>query len=138
MQEMNGLKPAPRAGHTAQLYNKEVYIFGGKLDQDGEKIYFNDIHCIDTLNFEWKSIMPRSSIPPNRAHHGSCIIDNKMFIFGGKVKQQYLDDLWIFHLDTQIWSKVDTYGFVPRGISHMGFISIYVELSNEKDENKAS
>jgi hypothetical protein len=45
------ITPSERAGHSACIYEKKIYIFGG-ADKDGEKL--NDFWVYDINNKGWK------------------------------------------------------------------------------------
>ena len=47
-----GEAPSPRYGHTANLYNKKMYIFGGW----NGKTYFNDVVTFDLEKMAWSKL----------------------------------------------------------------------------------
>ncbi|KAI9799602.1 MAG: hypothetical protein M1833_003917 [Piccolia ochrophora] len=64
--------PAPRAGHTAAVIGKNIYIFGGRaphthepLDEKGR------VWVFDTRFLQWTPLdpCPDTPIPPARSHH---------------------------------------------------------------------
>lgn len=44
-----GQPPGPCNMHTADCYNKKIYVFRGGDGRD----YLNDLHCLDTVENIW-------------------------------------------------------------------------------------
>lgn len=67
---MTGIPPGPCNMHTADCYNKKIYVFRGGDGRD----YLNDLHELDTLTNHWIKVTPKGSNPPPRANHSSALI----------------------------------------------------------------
>jgi hypothetical protein len=48
-----GSPPGPCNMHTADSYNKKIYVFRGGDGRD----YLNDLHELDTEKQEWKKVV---------------------------------------------------------------------------------
>ena len=104
-----------RYGHTTVVYNDKFYVFGGK---NSSNQLLNNIVVYDPKadSFTAPQINPENS-PQPRMYHAACVIDDRMFIYGGKnSKGMILDDLWELNLDTMKWMKKTTTGdkIVPK------------------------
>ncbi|CAI2176843.1 473_t:CDS:10 [Funneliformis geosporum] len=75
--------PPGRTGHISCAYKGKIYIFGGT---DGEKC-FNDTWCYDISTKEWTEITCNNVIPAPRESHGSALVNDIIFIFGGRTKE---------------------------------------------------
>ena len=105
-------EPLPRYGHTAVLYKKEIYIYGGVTDNtfigredlvvyDIEKKKFKlEEKTFNKLNFKW------------RRNHNAEMVGNHMVVYGGIDDDgKVLDDLWALDLNLTLrWNIIDTKG----------------------------
>ncbi len=57
--------------HTADCYNKKIYVFRGGDGKD----YLNDLHELDTETCQWIRPKTEGSQPPPRANHSSSLIN---------------------------------------------------------------
>lgn len=87
--------PGPCNMHTADAYNKVIYVFRGGDGKD----YLNDLHELDTRTHEWKLVNANGMYPPPRANHSSAIIKSRLFIFGGWDGSKRLNDLYALELN---------------------------------------
>ncbi len=90
-------KPTPRYGHTAQMHNHIMYVFGGYDSNGSCDNYLYRFHLKES---KWISKVCMPSIPP-RFHHTMNVTDtNMLIIFGGKNEQGRLyNDLHAITLD---------------------------------------
>ena len=63
----------------------------------------------------WKKYVNTSRVcPAPRFSHASCVVDGKLCVFGGcSSSNTVYNDLYVFCLAEQKWSKVTTTGFTP-------------------------
>ena len=75
-----GTPPRPRMGHVAaRIVDRYLIIFGGgTIDK-----VFDDLHIFDTEKCTWRRGSDTGSVPQSRAGHSCCVIDERLFIFGG-------------------------------------------------------
>lgn len=78
------------------------------------------LSCFDTKTLEWHIPAVTGMIPFAKDGHTSCIIRNKLYIFGGFEyhTDQYSQEVHCLNLDTMKWQMVNTTGHAP---SHRDF-----------------
>ncbi|CAG8586834.1 10762_t:CDS:10 [Funneliformis mosseae] len=100
--------PVGRTSHTMCAYNNKLYVFGGT---DGEK-YHSDTWCYDPQTNKWNELACIGYIPSPRENHRVAIIEDIMYIFGGKGQDGLdLSDLGALKISNQRW-----YMFSKMGI----------------------
>ncbi|KAE8586516.1 hypothetical protein XENTR_v10021688 [Xenopus tropicalis] len=78
----------------------------------------NDIHVFDTKTQTWFQPFVKNSPPQARAAHSCALLDNKGYVFGGRVLQTRMNDLHFLDLDTWTWSGgIRINGKIPSGRS---------------------
>jgi hypothetical protein len=121
----NKFFPVPRESHSCCTYENNIYMFGGLLKhlslkniEAGKVFSKNDLWVLKEISpdvFEWNVICEGKEIdrtdqtyPPPRYGHSSCIVEHKMFIFGGYDEFEIAyNDLWSYNFNTKEWNKVD-------------------------------
>jgi len=100
-----GMPPKSRYGHSSILFENQMIIFGG-FDVLN---YFNDIHSFNLTNYSWSELYPRNPFvsPEPRYLHGTALVNDRMYIFGGKGKSETLDDFWYFSFYEENWVKIE-------------------------------
>lgn len=68
--QSKGVSPGPCNMHTADCYNKIIYVFRGGDGKD----YLNDLHALNTDTLEWTKVLANGMYPPTRANHSSALI----------------------------------------------------------------
>ncbi|MCP9262078.1 hypothetical protein DINM_005374 [Dirofilaria immitis] len=102
-----------RARHTAVVFNDMMIVYGG-TDNDLTTLPTN----ISAFNFEtstWYEIITEGESPRGRQFHTACIINKKMYVFGGvdiNMNDLCLD---VFNLETNCWEIPDVSGDIPCG-----------------------
>lgn len=119
--------PSKRRAHTACLWRNGIYIFGGG---DGVRA-LNDVWRLDVTDvtkMTWKLISAPTlgssvdkSKPKARGYHTANMVSNKLIIFGGSDGGECFQDVWIFDVETLIFSLVKTPISFPR-LSHTATI----------------
>lgn len=75
------------------------------------------MYRLDCETFEWeKVIINPNSIPEHRDSHTLCLIQGKIYLFGGKTpnpNEKVKNDLWIFDPTKHEWKRVDASGTIP-------------------------
>ncbi|CAL6011788.1 Kelch_repeat-containing protein [Hexamita inflata] len=86
---------------TAVFHETFAIIFGG---YDGQN-YTNQILKYDIQQNKFSTV--NSTLrPAARAQHTACILNNKMYVFGGMSNTQTFDDLWEFDLQTMQFKPI--------------------------------
>jgi len=73
--------PIGRRSHSAVPYGKKVLIFGGYNEE--LELHFDDLLEFDTETYKWEFKQVRGKAPSKRRRHCCCIINSRMFLFGG-------------------------------------------------------
>ena len=105
--------PYQRYGHTSVVYGDFAYIWGGRNDDKGAS---NVLHCFDTTRRRWMIIEATGNVPGARDGHSACVIQNKMYIFGGYEEwlDRFSNDIHEFSFNTCAWSLLVTSGTPAR------------------------
>ena len=107
------------------LYEKKIFIFGGVIDSDRS----SNLYCI---NIDKKEINKINIIRNNlnvflpRTDHSSCIIRDKLYIFGGK----YIRDSKLYYIDLKNNYQL---GFIETSMQyryHFSMVSYSDKLSS--------
>ncbi|KAI6251302.1 hypothetical protein HI914_00015 [Erysiphe necator] len=119
--------PSKRRAHTACLWRSGIYIFGGG---DGSQA-LNDIWRLDVADINtmsWKLISPPcsglaidKSKPKARGYHTANMVGSKLIIYGGSDGGECFQDVWIFDVETHVFTQVITPISYPR-LSHTSTI----------------
>ena len=87
-----------RCGHTANKIKNKIYLFGGEDGKGGGRL-MNDLTCLDTIDLYCTEPKTTGKIPPCRRGHGSEVLGNNLFIYGGKLKNHsFCRDLFCCNL----------------------------------------
>lgn len=105
--------PSPRMGHR-MIYdpvNKRAILFGGSLWDQGASRYtfYNDLWSYDVEDGTWTEIETGLK-PPGRFNHMMAYISetHQIVLFGGFTSQDRIGDTWIYDIDGNTWTRVDT------------------------------
>uniref|UniRef100_A0A1I8EW34 Kelch domain-containing protein family protein n=1 Tax=Wuchereria bancrofti TaxID=6293 RepID=A0A1I8EW34_WUCBA len=125
--EPYGESPAHRVGHSAVEYKGKIYLWGGFCHEIG--VYCSKMYCFDPEERTWSVIPCASSqatarekhtavgdIPRARMSHTACVIDDKMYVFGGidlSHQELYLN---VLDLRQCYWETPDATGDRPYGL----------------------
>ncbi|CAG0913667.1 unnamed protein product [Notodromas monacha] len=97
--------PKGRRGHTAVVFERNMYVYGGYQDLKGSSGEFW------RFSFEkerWEELVPTKGCletpPAARHNHSSVLHDQAMFILGGMTNLCEKDDFWKLDLKTYKWS----------------------------------
>ncbi|TVY44972.1 Tip elongation aberrant protein [Lachnellula occidentalis] len=108
-----GLPPA-RTNHSVVTYNEKLYLFGGTNGYQ----WFNDVWCYDPQTNTWSSLDCIGYIPAPREGHAAAIVDDVMYIFGGRTEEGTdLGDLAAFRISSRRWYTFQNMGPSPSSRS---------------------
>ncbi|UJR20321.1 hypothetical protein I4U23_023452 [Adineta vaga] len=95
--------PFSRYGHTVVVYQRKFYLWGGRNDQPEP---CNRLFCFDPKSYQWSYVrVTGTDIPSSRDGHSACVINDRMYIFGGfeDFSQQFSNDLFYFDFNDSSW-----------------------------------
>ncbi|XP_068027696.1 F-box only protein 42 isoform X2 [Anomalospiza imberbis] len=115
----SGSYPSPKAGATLVVYKDLLVLFGGWTRPSPYPLhqperFFDEIHTYSPSKNWWNCIMTTHG-PPPMAGHSSCVIEDKMIVFGGSLgSRQMSNDVWVLDLEQWAWSKPSISGPSPH------------------------
>ena len=90
--------PPRRTGHVLVSHQNKLYLFGGT---DGN-YHYNDTWAFDFSTGGWTELSCIGYIPVPREGHAAAIVDDVMYIFGGRdVNGKDLGDLAAFRITSE-------------------------------------
>jgi len=127
LQPINDLS---RFGHSVTLLNSNnAVLFGGAKVYSSNYDIKNDTYIFKIQENTWVKISPVGDIPPPRAAHSACAINEEhLAIFGGAGLAGELvpDDLYILEISLNknncTWYKIPTEGPGPKKIWTCNYI----------------
>ncbi|KAM4651353.1 F-box only protein 42 [Discoglossus pictus] len=115
----SGSYPSPKAGATLVVYKELLVLFGGWTRPSPYPLhqperFFDEIHTYSPSKNWWNCIVTTHG-PPPMAGHSSCVIGDKMIVFGGSLgSRQMSNDVWVLDLEQWSWSKPNITGPSPH------------------------
>ncbi|KAL8708094.1 MAG: hypothetical protein Q9220_006947 [cf. Caloplaca sp. 1 TL-2023] len=117
-----GPRPAGRYGHTLNIVDSRIYVFGGQV----EGYFFNDLLAFDLNTLQnpdsrWEMLIPNSAegdssdrpVPPARTNHTIVSWNGKLYLFGGTNGNQWFNDVWSYDPRQIAWTQLDCIGYIP-------------------------
>ncbi|KAG2383632.1 hypothetical protein C9374_004303 [Naegleria lovaniensis] len=102
--------------HTTSITGDKVAVFGGF---DGENYigtlsigFFGDIIANNSIDNRW-SVMKYPHGPSPRAGSSSFIVNDVVYIYGGKDASTYFNEMYCFDLNMKYWISVIQFGTCP-------------------------
>ncbi|XP_034975371.1 F-box only protein 42 [Zootoca vivipara] len=115
----SGSYPSPKAGATLVVYKDLLVLFGGWTRPSPYPLhqperFFDEIHTYSPSKNWWNCVVTTHG-PPPMAGHSSCVIQDKMIVFGGSLgSRQMSNDVWVLDLEHWAWSKPTISGPTPH------------------------
>lgn len=102
--------PPKRTNHTVATYKDQLYLFGGT---DG-KLWYSDTWCYDPVDNSWTLLECSGFIPSPCEGHAATIVDDIMYVFGGRSSQgNDIGTLSALKLTTRKWFAFQNLGPGP-------------------------
>mmetsp|Transcript_33785 Transcript_33785/g.62533 ORF Transcript_33785/g.62533 Transcript_33785/m.62533 type:complete len:627 (-) Transcript_33785:73-1953(-) len=101
----SGCLPPPRSGAASVVVKGRLYMFGGYGGGTGR---LDDFYSFSFDTCTWEEVKVLSSEKPGcRENNGVVIGDSsRVYLFGGYNGTAWLNDLWMFDIDTQRWTCI--------------------------------
>ncbi len=96
-------KARERYHHSAVVYGRCMYIFGGRSDNES----LDDLLEYHFDARSWSVITTTGSGPSKRWGHSAAVIGDRMFVFGGCDGSSCFGDLYEYDFGTRRWGLVD-------------------------------
>ncbi|KAJ3296637.1 hypothetical protein HDU76_006700 [Blyttiomyces sp. JEL0837] len=113
-----GIGPKSLTDHTAVVYGRNMYVFGGdpESDENGKTTKPHDngkhiFHSLDLDTYVWERL-PSPGVPYFIQHHTALVYEDEMIVFGGGLRDveglyTCSNRLFIYNFTTQTWSEPD-------------------------------
>ena len=120
-EETYGKKPAPRSMHAMveATFSETVgevragshlVVFGGwRGPIDGDD-FLADMHVLDLDNRRWVRVVARGDVPSPRGGHTLTCVGDSLFMFGGQTDQGASDELFMYSILDNRWSRIELSG----------------------------
>lgn len=119
--------PPSLDSHSADLWipeenNAMMIVFGGFIGGERGELS-NHVLSFNFASQRWETLWENQAsqkeeqtplFPAQRMCHGSCIHDNKLYIFGGADEDSKFGDLWCFDLNAKTWQLLSAEGESPE------------------------
>eukprot|EP00026_Physarum_polycephalum_P006344 Phypoly_transcript_06386.p1 GENE.Phypoly_transcript_06386~~Phypoly_transcript_06386.p1 ORF type:complete len:559 (+),score=85.81 Phypoly_transcript_06386:102-1778(+) len=117
-----GSLPPSRFMHSAVVYRKTMFIFGGQGDAN---VTLNDVHAFNFATVTWSKPKCKGKIPSPRYGHTAVAAAPGMYVYGGydKGKDKYYGDVALMDFDSCEWyatpvNGTDTKSNLPPRFNH--------------------
>ena len=97
--------PPPRSGAASVIVKSRLYMFGGYGGGTGR---LDDFYSFNFATASWEEVEVLSDDRPGcRENNGVVIGDSsRVYLFGGYNGNSWLNDLWMFDIETKRWSCI--------------------------------
>lgn len=123
----------PISNFTTLKYSRNKLInFGGILSaaSPGHQMtkdleLLSDINILNIESKKWLNDVKLfdERKPDGISGHASCIVERKMYVFGGEMRTDLVNELWCLDLDIMAWSRIEAHGDLPCPRSYSAIIS---------------
>ena len=109
--ENDSAMPVGRAGHSANLIDKWIYVFGGRISMNNRT---NELWRLNTEAIHtsagriWEKIDCKGNVPSARAAHSSVVVGSQIWIIAGRTDKGLEKDVYILETDNNILIRNET------------------------------
>jgi len=96
--------PSPRAFHSLNMVNNQVYLFGG-FDGKSET---NELFKFTPASSSWELVNPNGNSPCARQGHVGCEWNKNLIIVGGRNSSGALSDVLMYKPTENAWFRIET------------------------------
>eukprot|EP01080_Neovahlkampfia_damariscottae_P009396 gene9396-1607_t len=119
--ETTGPVPCERQCHSSIVFQGDMYIFGGYAGNSD--VVLNDMYKLNLDNMVWSKIEYFGHfIPSPRYFHVATLYSGKMYIHGGREKNNHLNDFYSFDFEKKRWNPIITTITPSKRAAHSGFV----------------
>eukprot|EP00249_Psilotum_nudum_P018454 c26812_g1_i3 orf=277-2679(-) len=97
-----------RAGHTATLVGKKMFILGGRNGNE----FLNDLWAFDTETEQWKLLQQKVPFSPRAYHTATLVGDHMLWVIGGSDQFTMYGDIHVLDTISLKWTSPVTSGHV--------------------------
>eukprot|EP01006_Ploeotia_vitrea_P017347 TRINITY_DN48456_c0_g1_i1.p1 TRINITY_DN48456_c0_g1~~TRINITY_DN48456_c0_g1_i1.p1 ORF type:complete len:994 (+),score=139.24 TRINITY_DN48456_c0_g1_i1:170-2983(+) len=99
--------------HTATLHNGKVYIIGGRT---GYFSWVDEAWVLDPSTRQLNKLAPSGEALQQRGRHSASLHGSKIYIYGGENRNVMYDDLLVYDIESNSFSKVTPASSVSPGV----------------------
>lgn len=101
-----------REYHASCVLQDKMYVWGGS--DEHRNLLVTDMFFLDLETMTWETRSAHGKLTPNpRYGHSLCGSGTKMYLCGGHDGRTFLNDIWCYETDKQVWSCLPTNGTIP-------------------------
>ena len=109
---LTGSDPGLRDDAMATVYKDQVYFFGGHDGTNREVPY---LKILNLKTLVWSEAPVSHGIgPETREDQVMWIVNDILYLFGGKVGDKIFNDFWEYNINDKTWSEINTNN-IPLG-----------------------
>uniref|UniRef100_UPI00398F4F7D rab9 effector protein with kelch motifs n=1 Tax=Pristiophorus japonicus TaxID=55135 RepID=UPI00398F4F7D len=115
-------KPAPknRKGHTAVVFEAQMYVYGGYVDIKGPSQEFWSF-SFDAQ--DWCPVLTSCDVGPGpRYSHSAAVYKSGMYLFGGLVGLVEQNDFWKWDFNSSTWSRIKARSGPQQLVGHSAVV----------------
>ena len=126
--------PSPRTGHSAWVYMEKMWIFGGYGISPAQGFLYehgyangnfnNQLLCYDPCDNSWTNPKCFGEVPCPRREHATALISEKVFLYGGYLRDPPFDCFLMMNMDSLSWALIKTNGPNPGPRCQMFLIAV--------------
>ncbi|KDQ26181.1 hypothetical protein PLEOSDRAFT_1107042 [Pleurotus ostreatus PC15] len=158
--ETGGAAPSPRVNHAGAVVSSVLVIWGGQTHIDTAQtpesrsqsilsasptsasastsepeVLDEGVYLLDLVSHAWTRVSVHGPAPSARYGHAAASIGASFFVFGGHANGVFLNDIWVFTLNTLAWELCEPVAGdrpAPRSghscVAHGDNLIVYVRL----------
>ena len=108
----------PRRQASAWGYMNKFWAFGGSSKYwqwdirylGKHEYYCNELISFDVIHRKWETEKHTGAIPSERHGHATALMNDTLYLFGGRCRDTEFDDLYELHMPTLTWTTVQVAG----------------------------
>lgn len=76
-------KRGPIAFHSADMVSRkeDIIVYGGT--QPNRDLDLHPLFALNARSMKWRKLFWKGQLPPSRSSHGTCLVEDSLYIFGG-------------------------------------------------------
>ncbi|KDR71307.1 hypothetical protein GALMADRAFT_798344 [Galerina marginata CBS 339.88] len=130
--QTGGDVPSPRFGHACALVGNVLIVWGGEtnINPYSSDRQDNRLYLLNLISREWSQLDVPGPAPVGRYGHTVTMVGTKFVVFGGRLNEMFLNDLWAFDLNLirtkPAWELLESVS-AERPAPRMGHVCITYE-----------
>ena len=94
-----------RHHHTSVVFNRSMYVFGGK---NSKRFCKENLYELNFDTRQWKVVSTTGKGPSRRYGHCACVVEGSMYIFGGRDEvRSFPTEIYRFEFETRAWKRIE-------------------------------